>query len=73
MQALLERQMDDKIIYFIDSLNNEPIFAKLKNTTAVANIKNFLSRLKDFPTYITEKESARGFHEAAEIILAKRK
>ncbi len=66
-------QMDDKIIYFGDSLNDEPMFAKLKNTTAVANIKNFLNRLKNFPAYITEKESARGFHEAAEIILAKRR
>ena len=67
------QQMQDRIVYMGDSLNDEPMFEKLKNTIAVANIKNFLDRLKYFPTYITEKESAMGFHEAAEIILAKRR
>ena len=65
-------EMQDKIIYAGDSLNDEPMFEKLKNTIAVANIKIFLDRLKFFPTYITENKSAKGFREAAEIILAKR-
>ena len=66
-------QMQDRITYFGDSLNDEPMFAKLKSTIAVANIKNFLNKLKSFPTYITEQESAKGFKEATEIIIAKRK
>jgi HAD superfamily hydrolase (TIGR01484 family) len=67
------QQMQDKIIYIGDSLNDEPMFEKLKNTIAVANINCFLGKLKYFPTYITEKESAAGFYEAVEIILAERK
>ena len=66
------REMQDKIIYIGDSQNDEPMFEKLKNTIAVANIKFFFNRLKYFPTYITEKESAQGFHEASEIILKNR-
>ena len=67
------QQMEDKIIFAGDSLNDEPMFEKLKYTIAVANIKSFLDRLKYFPTYITEKESAKGFTEATETILEKRK
>jgi HAD superfamily hydrolase (TIGR01484 family) len=66
-------QMQDYIIFSGDSLNDEPMFAKLKYSIAVANIKKFISKLKYPPLYITENKSAKGFFEATEIILGKRK
>ena len=65
--------VQDKIIFSGDSPNDEPMFEKLKYTIAVANIKTFLDRLKYFPAYITENNSAKGFCEAVEIILGKRR
>ena len=64
--------MQDRILFMGDSLNDEPMFEKLDHTIAVANISKFLKRLKHFPSYITENESAAGFYEAAGIILKKR-
>ncbi len=66
-------QMQKRILFMGDSLNDEPMFEKLECTIAVANIEKFLKKMKSFPAYITEKESAAGFFEAAEIILKKRK
>lgn len=66
-------EMQEKILFTGDSLNDEPMFAKLANTIAVSNIKRFLDRMNNYPAFITEGESASGFYEAAEIILSKRK
>jgi hydroxymethylpyrimidine pyrophosphatase-like HAD family hydrolase len=66
-------EMQEVITFSGDSLNDEPMFAKLKHTIAVANIKKFFNKLEHFPTYITENESAEGFYEAAKIILKNRK
>lgn len=65
-------QMQDKIIFMGDSLNDEPMFKGLRYTIAVANILQFKEQLKDFPTYITNNKSALGFKEAVDIILDKR-
>jgi len=56
-----------------DSPNDEPMFEALELTVGVANIKNFASRLKHPPKYITAGKGGHGFAEMAEIILEKRK
>ena len=56
-----------------DSPNDEPMFEALDLTVGVANIKNFTSRMKHPPKYITVKKGGHGFAEMAEIILEKRK
>ena len=70
----LESDDAQRSIAFVgDSPNDEPIFAAVRHSIAVANIRNFLDRLSRIPAYVTEKESAEGFSEAVQTILNKRK
>lgn len=48
-----------------DSPNDEPMFAYFENSFAVANIRNFLSRLKHRPAYVASSEGGAGFVEIA--------
>jgi hypothetical protein len=63
----------ERTIFIGDSPNDEPSFREIKYSVGVANIRDFLQRLKNPPRYITEKESAEGFAETARIILEHRK
>ena len=72
-QDLSSNEVQDSIVFAGDSPNDEPMFAALRHSIAVANIRSFLKRLHHFPTYITEKESAEGFSEAVRTILQKRR
>jgi HAD superfamily hydrolase (TIGR01484 family) len=65
-------QVQDGIAFIGDSPNDEPLFAAVRHSIAVANISTFLVRLSHVPAYITEKESAEGFSEAVQTILKKR-
>jgi HAD superfamily hydrolase (TIGR01484 family) len=60
------------VTFIGDSPNDEPMFAAVGTSIAVANIRTFMDRLGRMPAYITEKESAEGFSEAVQIVLAKR-
>ncbi len=60
------------VAFIGDSPNDEPMFAGLPHTIAVANIRRFLPRLASLPEFITEAEAAAGFVEAAGAILALR-
>jgi len=71
-EDLSNDEVQDSIVFAGDSPNDEPMFAALRHSIAVANIRSFLKRLRHFPTYITEKESAEGFSEAVQTILQKR-
>jgi hypothetical protein len=64
-------EVQDRIAFIGDSPNDEPMFAALKHSIAVANIRTFLHRLSHMPAYITERESAEGFSEAVLVILKK--
>ena len=61
----------DSMIYCGDSPNDEPMFAALKNTVAVANIGRYLDSLNSRPAYVTEKEGAFGFAELTALLLNK--
>jgi HAD superfamily hydrolase (TIGR01484 family) len=56
-----------------DSPNDELMFQALELTVGVANIRNFISRMKHPPKYITRNKGGHGFAEMARIILDKRK
>ncbi len=58
-------------IFIGDSPNDEPSFRYFTLSVAVANIKNFLSDLEAFPTFVTSKESGQGFTEFASRLLRK--
>jgi HAD superfamily hydrolase (TIGR01484 family) len=75
-QTYLEREfkmsredMRRHCVFVGDSPNDEPMFEFFPQSFAVANIKDFLSRLKHKPTYITEKSEGDGFSEVADQIL----
>lgn len=55
-----------------DSPNDEPMFGFFENSFAVANINQFINRLKKKPAYVASKNGAAGFVEIAEQILTGR-
>ena len=63
---------EERILFIGDSPNDEPMFAALPHTIAVANIRRFLPRLVSLPEFVTEAETAAGFVEAARRILTGR-
>jgi hypothetical protein len=56
-------------IFAGDSPNDEPMFAYFPNSVGVANLANFIDRLKSPPTWVTAKPSGEGFREMAERLL----
>jgi hydroxymethylpyrimidine pyrophosphatase-like HAD family hydrolase len=64
--------VQESLLFSGDAPNDEPMFASLRHTVAVANLRRFLPRLTHPPAYLTEEESAAGFAEAVRIVLEKR-
>jgi HAD superfamily hydrolase (TIGR01484 family) len=62
----------ESYLYFGDSPNDEPLFREFPHTVGVANVAEFLPRMKSHPTFITAKEGGHGFAEAARWILKQR-
>ena len=71
-QDLEQEAVQDSILFSGDSPNDEPMFAALRHSVAVANIRRFLPRLQHLPAYLTERQAAAGFDEAVRTILNKR-
>jgi HAD superfamily hydrolase (TIGR01484 family) len=69
---IADEQQRRRILFAGDSPNDEPMFQALPYTVAMANIAPFLPQLSSPPAYVTTREAARGFAEAAGIILARR-
>lgn len=56
-----------------DSPNDEPMFEFFQNSFAVANIKNFLSRITHPPAFVAEGEGGHGFVEIANRLIELKK
>lgn len=65
-------EVKEQYLYFGDSPNDEPLFREFPYTVGVANVRDFLPRMKSHPTYITRKEGGHGFAEAVKWILKQR-
>jgi HAD superfamily hydrolase (TIGR01484 family) len=65
-------EVQDSMAFIGDSPNDEPLFAAVRHSIAVANLRDFADRLTHLPVYITENNSAAGFSEAVRIILSKK-
>jgi HAD superfamily hydrolase (TIGR01484 family) len=55
----------DGWLFIGDSPNDEPMFATFRNSVGVANIRQYLDRLKSKPRWVTRSESGAGFAEMA--------
>ncbi|MGZ3692826.1 MAG: HAD-IIB family hydrolase [Bdellovibrionota bacterium] len=62
----------ENYLYFGDSPNDEPLFREFPNTVGVANVRDFLPRMKHTPRFITKKDGGHGFAEAVKWILKQR-
>jgi HAD superfamily hydrolase (TIGR01484 family) len=65
-------QDDNKVVFVGDSPNDEPMFARFPLACAVANIRRYLSLIRNLPAFVAAKECGEGFAEIAETLLAKR-
>ncbi len=64
---------NERFAFSGDSPNDEPMFAFFRNSFAVANITNFISRLQHKPAFVSEKEGGEGFVEIAARLMSSRK
>lgn len=71
-QIVGDLEYQEHSLFFGDSPNDEPMFAFLPQTCAVANIQPFLDQLEHHPTYLAPAQSGEGFAQAVKIILRKR-
>ncbi len=68
-----ETDISEKIIFFGDSPNDEPMFSFFPLSCGVSNIRPFLDRFTYLPLYLTKGQGGYGFYEAVNWILQKRK
>ncbi len=59
----------EKVIFFGDSPNDEPMFAFFPTSCGVANIRPFAGKMTCLPAFVTAEESGRGFAEAIQHLL----
>ncbi len=65
-------QLQSRILFVGDSPNDEPLFGRVNNSVAVANIRSFLDSMTQWPTFVTREQSGDGFCELVNHILAHR-
>ncbi len=68
--GLDDQQILDQCVYIGDSPNDEPLFENFRHTFGVANIKEFSSKMKHLPQYISSLDSGDGFCEIVEKIIS---
>ena len=61
----------DEFIFVGDSPNDTPSFAYFPFSIGVANIREFVGRLKAEPAYITQKPCGAGFAEVVDTLLSR--
>jgi len=58
-----------RVVYFGDSPNDEPMFARFPLSVGVANVRRFLPLMKARPAFITAESHGRGFAEGVDRLL----
>tara|TARA_B100000945_G_C20095889_1_gene463497 strand:- start:31 stop:639 length:609 start_codon:yes stop_codon:yes gene_type:complete len=67
---LKDSEFLEKILFVGDSPNDEPMFSYFKNSVGVGNVMDYADQIKQFPAWITTKNTAEGFSELAETLLS---
>jgi len=67
-----ESTIKRSVLFFGDSPNDEPMFAFLPLSVAVANIEPFIPQLASLPAFITQGRSGQGFAWAVDHLLSMR-
>jgi len=57
------------VVFAGDSPNDEPMFAYFPHAVGVANVRDFVDRMKHPPTWITEGDGGFGFAEMVGVLL----
>lgn len=60
---------DDDVVFVGDSPNDEPMFAHLRHSVAVANFAAFADKVRALPRWITLRPGGAGFAELADSLL----
>lgn len=68
-KIIKEENIKEKIMFFGDSPNDEPMFEYFPMSCAVTNILPFEKMLRHLPSYVASYEGGEGFAEAIGIIL----
>jgi len=61
--------VQERLLFIGDSPNDEPIFAEIRNSVGVANIRAFEGELTHPPRFVTNAKNGDGFCEAVDLIL----
>ncbi len=64
-----DETIKEKVIFFGDSPNDEPMFAFFPTSCGVANIKPFVEKIQHLPAFVAAEESGKGFAGAVEHLL----
>ena len=59
----------DEFFFCGDSPNDEPLFQYFPNSCGVANIRDFISEMRNLPTYVSYSKGGKGFVEICEKFL----
>jgi len=59
----------DNVVFAGDSPNDEPMFAYFPHAVGVANVRDFVDRMKHPPAWVTQREGGFGFAEMVEVLL----
>lgn len=70
-EILGEQGLEQKLIFFGDSPNDEPMFKHFPICCGVANIRAFQASMKYLPAYVTDLPGGAGFAQAVESLLDK--
>ncbi len=62
----------DDYAFVGDSANDEPLFAAFPLAVGVANVRQFLPRMKAHPAFVTDGNGGHGFAELAAALIAAR-
>ncbi len=62
----------ERFVFVGDSPNDEPMFAYFPHSCGVANVRDFVTRMRALPTYVASERGGRGFAEIAAAILEHR-